>query len=64
MKSNKLELKPKSDEKNIEAPSENCIKDIRELVNVENKMTMPEDFYDLIEFLTIIDPNNPKSMKT
>jgi hypothetical protein len=65
-KSDKPELKSKCENKNIEENSEkydlNSIKDIRELVNDENRMKMPEDFYDLIEFLKTLDANNPKSI--
>jgi hypothetical protein len=68
MNSHQSELKSNWDDKNVEATSDkydlNSINDIRELVNGENRMKMPNDFYDLIEFLTALNPDDPKSIKT
>jgi hypothetical protein len=62
----KSDSKSKCEDKKFEENSEkfelNSIKDIREIVNEENRMKMPEDFYDLIEFLKTLDSNNPKGI--
>ncbi len=35
--------------------------DIKEFVFENNKMHMPDDFYEIIEFCRSIDSKNPKS---
>jgi len=54
----------KSDEdlnRNVEKIDLTTIKDIKDLVKEYNKMGMPDDFYELIDFCKSLDPKNPKN---